>query len=83
MKIIVLIKQVAETSNERILDLHTGLVDREALGNLSHMYGARDAGEWVRFRIFAAFVVVMVAAWVAARPLLLRPVPGVMGKVSR
>lgn len=73
MKIIALIKQVPETSDERILDLNTGLVDRETLCNLNHMYGVRDADDWVGFWIFAASVVVMVAIWAAARPLL-RPV---------
>jgi thiosulfate reductase cytochrome b subunit len=54
-----------------------------ALRNLNHMYAARDDGGWLGFWLFAASVVVMVAAWFLARPLFLRPVANLMGKVSR
>jgi thiosulfate reductase cytochrome b subunit len=54
-----------------------------ALRNLNHMYGGSDAENWVGFGIFAASIVVMVAAWFAARPLLLRPVASLTGSVTR
>jgi thiosulfate reductase cytochrome b subunit len=53
------------------------------LRNLNHMYAARDDGGWIGFWIFAASVVAMAAAWFLARPLFLRPVASLMGKVSR
>ncbi|MFD1210776.1 cytochrome b/b6 domain-containing protein [Arthrobacter sp. GCM10027362] len=54
-----------------------------ALRNLNHMYGGRDDHSWVGFWIFAASLVVMAAAWIAARPLLLRPVASLTGSVTR
>ena len=54
-----------------------------ALRNLNHMYGGGDSENWVGFWIFAASLLVMVAAWVAARPLLLRPIAALTGTVSR
>jgi thiosulfate reductase cytochrome b subunit len=54
-----------------------------ALRNLNHMYGARDDDGWFGFWVFAASVAVMAAAWFLARPLFLRPVASLMGKVSR
>ena len=38
------------------------------LTNLNHMYAARNDDSWVGFWIFAASVVVMIVAWVAATP---------------
>ncbi|MFD1212423.1 cytochrome b/b6 domain-containing protein [Arthrobacter sp. GCM10027362] len=54
-----------------------------ALRNLNHMYAARDDAGWAGFWLFAASVAVTAAAWVLARPLFLRPVAGLTGKVSR
>lgn len=54
-----------------------------ALRNLNHMYAANDGTGWAGFWFFAASVAVMAAAWVAARPLFLRPVAALTGKVSR
>ncbi|MGF9663230.1 hypothetical protein AAIH25_15350 [Arthrobacter crystallopoietes] len=54
-----------------------------ALRNLNHMYAARDDGGWLGFWLFAASLAVMVAAWFLARPLFLRPVANLMGKVIR
>lgn len=54
-----------------------------ALRNLNHMYGSRDDASWAGFWIFAASLVVMVAAWFLARPLFLRPVASLVGKVTR
>jgi thiosulfate reductase cytochrome b subunit len=53
------------------------------LHNLNHMYAANDGAGWAGFWIFAASVAVMVAAWFLARPLFLRPVASVFGKVTR
>lgn len=54
-----------------------------ALRNLNHMYAGRDEESWLGFWIFAASVVAMIAAWLVARPLLLRPVASLTGKVGR
>jgi hypothetical protein len=53
-----------------------------ALRNLNHMYGGSDDA-WVGFWVFVASVAVMVAAWFLARPIFLRPIASLMGKVSR
>ncbi|MEZ3160348.1 cytochrome b/b6 domain-containing protein [Microbacterium sp. BWT-B31] len=53
-----------------------------ALRNLNHMYGGQDAVNWTGFWIFTASLVVIAAAWVAARPLVLAPIAKLFGKVS-
>ena len=64
--------------------VHVGLVlSTGALRNLNHMYGGQDAVNWVGFWIFAASVVVMIAAWLLARPVLLKPIASITGTVSR
>lgn len=54
-----------------------------ALRNLNHMYAAQDAGDWLGFWIFVASIVVIAAAWIAARPTVLAPIAGLFGKVGR
>lgn len=54
-----------------------------ALRNLNHMYGGSDEVNWVGFGIFAASLLVMAASWIAARPILLRPVAALTGSVTR
>lgn len=54
-----------------------------ALRNLNHMYAGSDADNWWGFGIFAVSLVVIVGAWFAARPLFLRPIASLMGKVSK
>ena len=55
-----------------------------ALRNLNHMYATTDNdASWAGFWIFAASLVVMIAAWFAARPLFLRPVAALTGSVTR
>lgn len=54
-----------------------------ALRNLNHMYAAQDADGWLGFWIFVASIVVIAAAWVAARPTVLAPIAGLFGKVGR
>lgn len=55
-----------------------------AVRNLNHMYAASDDdGGWAGLWVFAASIVVLVGAWFLARPLFLRPLASLMGKVSR
>jgi thiosulfate reductase cytochrome b subunit len=54
-----------------------------ALRNLNHMFGGRDDGSWIGFGLFAIALTVMVALWFAARPLILRPIANLMGKVAK
>ncbi|MGW6172520.1 cytochrome b/b6 domain-containing protein [Arthrobacter sp. NPDC055138] len=53
-----------------------------ALRNLNHMYAASDDGGWAGFWIFAASLAVTVAAWFLARPIFLRPIASLTGKVT-
>jgi thiosulfate reductase cytochrome b subunit len=53
------------------------------LRNLNHMFASQNADNWLGFWIFVASLVVIVAAWVAARPTVLAPIAGVFGKVGR
>ncbi|WAH96328.1 cytochrome b/b6 domain-containing protein [Arthrobacter sp. MMS18-M83] len=54
-----------------------------ALRNLNHMYAAADDDGWLGFALFAASLVVIVGSWFLARPLFLRPIASLMGKVGR
>jgi thiosulfate reductase cytochrome b subunit len=54
-----------------------------ALRNLNHMYASTDETSWTGLWIFAVSVVVTVAAWLLARPLFLRPIAALTGKVGR
>ncbi|WP_343030093.1 cytochrome b/b6 domain-containing protein [Microbacterium rhizomatis] len=54
-----------------------------ALRNLNHMYGGQDAINWTGFWIFVGSLVLIVAAWIAARPLVLAPIARLSGKVSQ
>ncbi|MET0297600.1 MAG: cytochrome b/b6 domain-containing protein, partial [Microbacterium sp.] len=53
-----------------------------ALRNLNHMYGGTDVVNWAGFLIFTGSIVLVVAAWIAARPLVLAPIASLSGKVS-
>jgi len=60
-----------------------------ALRNLNHMYAAQGsvdptayADNWTGFWFFVASLVVMAAAWVAARPLTIAPIARLFGTVS-
>ena len=60
-----------------------------ALRNLNHMYAAQGsvdpdayADNWTGFWFFVASLVVIAAAWVAARPLVLAPIARLFGKVT-
>lgn len=62
-----------------ILVLTTG-----ALRNLNHMYGGSDSStSWWGAIVFGISVIVMIAAWIAARPFVLRTIAGTMGRVGR
>ena len=54
-----------------------------ALRNLNHMYGGSDDQTWVGFGLFVVSIIVMVAAWIAARPILLRPIAALTGTLSK
>ena len=54
-----------------------------ALRNLNHMYGGTDGVSWVGFWLFVGSTLLIVVAWVAARPLVLAPIARLSGKVTR
>ncbi|MEZ2389100.1 cytochrome b/b6 domain-containing protein [bacterium RCC_150] len=54
-----------------------------AFRNLNHMYASTDSAGWTGFWIFAASLAVMIASWLLARPLFLRPIASLTGKVSK
>jgi thiosulfate reductase cytochrome b subunit len=54
-----------------------------ALRNLNHMYAGSDEVNWWGFGIFVVSILVVVAAWIAARPLVLRSLASLTGTVSR
>ncbi|WP_165314381.1 cytochrome b/b6 domain-containing protein [Agromyces protaetiae] len=61
-----------------VLVLTTGI-----LRNLNHMFASRDAGDWVGFAIFAGAIVVWIAGWFLAKPLVLAPLAERFGTVRR
>jgi len=62
---------------------HVGLVFATgALRNLNHMYAGQDVVNWAGFGIFALSIAAVVAAWIAARPLVLAPIASLFGRVS-
>jgi len=63
---------------------HVGLVlATGALRNLNHMYAGSDEVNWIGAAVFAGSVVVMVAGWILARPVYLRGLAQLTGKVTR
>lgn len=64
--------------------VHVALVlATDAMGNLNHMFAARNDASWVGLAYFAGAVVLMVAAWVVAKPAFVQPVAALTGKVTR
>ncbi|MCH1881380.1 cytochrome b/b6 domain-containing protein [Agrococcus sp. ARC_14] len=62
---------------------HVGLVFATgALRNLNHMYAGQDEVNWVGFAIFVLSLAAIVAAWLAARPLVLTAIAARFGRVS-
>lgn len=53
------------------------------LHNLNYMYAANDGDSWLGFGIFAGFVVLLAAAWMLARPVFLRPIAALTGRLSK
>ncbi len=53
-----------------------------ALRNLNHMYGGQDAVNWTGFWIFFGSLLLVIGAWIAARPVVLAPLAGLFGRVS-
>lgn len=53
-----------------------------ALRKLNQMYTARDTDDWLGFAVFALTVVVMVAAWILAKPPLLKRIAALSGRVQ-
>jgi thiosulfate reductase cytochrome b subunit len=54
-----------------------------ALRNLNHMYAAADGTGWAGAIIFAISAVLMIAAWTAVRPLVIRSLAAPFGTVTR
>jgi thiosulfate reductase cytochrome b subunit len=55
-----------------------------ALRNLNHMYALRDDNDSLTgFWYFAVSLAVMIVVWFASRPLILRPIAALTGKLSR
>lgn len=55
----------------------------DAVANLNHMFAAREDGGWLGLVFFAVALVLMVVAWVVARPVFVQPVAALTGKVTR
>ncbi len=53
-----------------------------ALRNLNHMYDGTDVVNWAGFWIFFVSLLIIVAGWIAARPLVLAPIAKLTGKVT-
>lgn len=51
--------------------------------NLNHMFAARNDDSWLGLVFFAVAVVLMVGAWVVAKPAFTQPVAALTGKVTR
>jgi len=54
-----------------------------AVRNLNHMYAAQDGEGWAGAIIFALSAVLMIAAWFAVRPLVIRVIAAPFGTVTR
>lgn len=64
--------------------VHVGLVFATgALRNLNHMYAGRDDESWIGLAVFAVSLVVMIVAWVVARPAVLTRLATLGGTVRK
>lgn len=64
--------------------VHVALVfTTGALRNLNHMYASHDGVGWTGFWIFAASLAVIVGVCFLARPIFLRPIASLSGKISK
>lgn len=53
-----------------------------AVSNLDHMYASRDDGSWIGPVTFVVSLVVMVGALLGLRPVILRPIASLSGRVT-
>jgi thiosulfate reductase cytochrome b subunit len=51
--------------------------------NLNHMYATNNGDSWAGAVVFAISIAALVATWTLARPLFIRPVAALFGKVTR
>lgn len=64
--------------------VHVALVfATDALRNLNHMYANSDDAGWAGLWIFAGSLALVTVAWFLSRPLFLRPIASLSGKVSK
>lgn len=54
-----------------------------AMTNVGHMFAARDDGSWLGLVGLGVVLVVVAAAWFAARPVVMRSLASLTGKVTR
>ena len=54
-----------------------------AQANLNHMFAARNDDSWLGLIYLAVAVILMVGAWVVAKPAFTQPVAALTGKVTR
>lgn len=54
-----------------------------AVANLNHMFAASQDAGWLGLGFFAASLALIVGACFLARPIFLRPIAGLMGKISK
>lgn len=64
--------------------VHVGLVlATGAMRNLNHIYAGRDDESWIGLVVFAVSLVVMIVAWVVARPAVLTRLAALGGTVRK
>ncbi|MEO5535913.1 MAG: hypothetical protein ABIR17_12375 [Pseudolysinimonas sp.] len=64
--------------------VHVGLVFATgALRNLNHMYAGRDDESWIGLIVFAGLLILMLVAWVVARPAVLERLAALGGTVRK
>jgi thiosulfate reductase cytochrome b subunit len=78
LHILVMVYFLAFTFVHVMLILTTG-----ALRNLNHIYAGRDDESWIGLAVFAVALVVMVVAWVLARPVVLERVAALSGTIRK
>ncbi|MDR3068535.1 MAG: cytochrome b/b6 domain-containing protein, partial [Cellulomonas sp.] len=78
------VHRVVQTLFFVFVAVHLNLVlGTGALRNLNHMFGARDDTSVLGPHLMVVVLGLAVAAWFAARPVLLRALAGLFGKVTR
>lgn len=78
------VHRVVQTLFVVFVAVHLTLVlSTGALRNLNHMFGARDDTSVLGAHLMVVLLLLIVAAWFAVRPALLRALAGLFGKVTR